>query len=622
MSIWDSHYEDVMADLAYEDQRDRNIEEFKRESLQSYYRDNSEVAKGAFDSLTEARQLLDAGHFTASYLFAAIAIEAAFREALVKPVVYGLIHNEELAEEIVEQGFKLAPMARLKSLVHGVVSEYGGVDMKAYKRPDAPSTLSKEIESIRKLRNTTAHRGDPVDEEKASHAVAVAQHVLEVLLPTVLEVFCIGFDEGGAVKWLPQDWELELQGPDIRDRAMEWYSTRSERSFLGLSHVSRRFEADESGTKTPVWWFDISVREIEEAPLTGRRQLYLFCEIVGTEDFHYLVANNLLAALHRWASAQDENFITEAFAHLLQHLLRHEAAVGVGLLRYLTGGRLLVSEDDADGVSVVTQGVTDQGTPDIKITTSDHHALVEVKVDSPVDRGQLERYRRVIDASGFDQKTLVLLTRHAVEKEDAPDVMARWYKVAHWLRRQPDQITWRHPASGYLVEQFVGFLQERGITMEQVTWQMVEGVKSMRNLVAMVEEVLMNKKQKLTASFGRHWSGFYVQGNKVWVGLWHDNPEYVAFQVDVPYGEKPVSAPDFGEIGDGKYAPFRWNWSFRLHLSGEDAHFFALSQASQMRRLEDFVDKGLSALSALANSTVTQGDSTDTAPLPSTDSAT
>ena len=35
--------------------------------------------------------------------------------------------------------------------------------------------------------------------------------------------------------------------------------------------------------------------------------------------------NNLLTLLHRWWPRQDENFMTEAFAHLLRHLLLYEA---------------------------------------------------------------------------------------------------------------------------------------------------------------------------------------------------------------------------------------------------------------------------------------------------------
>ena len=37
--------------------------------------------------------------------------------------------------------------------------------------------------------------------------------------------------------------------------------------------------------------------------------------------------NNLLIYLHRWASSQDENFTTEAFVHLLKHLIEKFSAL-------------------------------------------------------------------------------------------------------------------------------------------------------------------------------------------------------------------------------------------------------------------------------------------------------
>lgn len=310
--------------------------------------------------------------------------------------------------------------------------------------------------------------------------------------------------------------------------------------------------------------------------------------------------NNLLVPLHGLAKSQDENFVTETFAHLLRHLLEHEPVVGVGLLGFLTDGKLNVPKDEAKSVSVSTQVATAEGTPDIRICTSHHLVIVEVKLQSSLGPRQLEKYRRILNASHLASKTLVLLSRYSIEPDEKPDVTARWYRIADWLRERAAQRAWCSPVSDYLVRQFIGFMQARGITMEQVNWQMLEGVKAMQNLIAMMEEVLNVKGRKLTTSFGRSWSGFYIENKKAWVGLWHDNPEYVAFQVDLPQGERLAEgAPDFGEIGDGKNAPFRWNWSYRLDLTSEDVHFFALSQASQMQRMEKFVEKGFSALATL-----------------------
>jgi hypothetical protein len=46
---------------------------------------------------------------------------------------------------------------------------------------------------------------------------------------------------------------------------------------------------------------------------------------------------NLLVRLHKWA-IQKENFLTEAFAHLLVHLLEREPDVAAKIICEITGG--------------------------------------------------------------------------------------------------------------------------------------------------------------------------------------------------------------------------------------------------------------------------------------------
>ena len=49
-------------------------------------------------------------------------------------------------------------------------------------------------------------------------------------------------------------------------------------------------------------------------------------------------ANNVFLRLHKWAWRQDENFLTESLAVVLEHLLVLAPAVGVRLVARLTGG--------------------------------------------------------------------------------------------------------------------------------------------------------------------------------------------------------------------------------------------------------------------------------------------
>lgn len=78
-------------------------------------------------------------------------------------------------------------------------------------------------------------------------------------------------------------------------------------------------------------------------------------------------ANNLLFRLHRWAWRQDENFLTEAFAHLLTHLVEHEPEVGVRLANKVTGNLLAFDSKVDERVEVRTQVRGIDGKPDIEI---------------------------------------------------------------------------------------------------------------------------------------------------------------------------------------------------------------------------------------------------------------
>src|SRR2546421_12137719 len=78
--------------------------------------------------------------------------------------------------------------------------------------------------------------------------------------------------------------------------------------------------------------------------------------------------NNLLVALRRWVSKQDENFATESLAHLLKHLAEHEEKIAAALLTRLTAGRVSFSGDEARKAQIMTQPTTDRGRPDIEIS--------------------------------------------------------------------------------------------------------------------------------------------------------------------------------------------------------------------------------------------------------------
>jgi hypothetical protein len=310
--------------------------------------------------------------------------------------------------------------------------------------------------------------------------------------------------------------------------------------------------------------------------------------------------NNLLLRLHKWAWRQDENFLTETLAHLLQHLLDHEPEAAVSLVSRLTGGRLNLPAREAKSLEVSTQVFTAEGTPDLKLRTADCLALVEVKSESEVKPDQLRRYLKLLQDSGLEsgRTALVLLTRYPVALAE-PDpqrlVFVRWYQVAEWLEHEKSRYAFQ-AVSAYLVDQFLSFLNARNMTMPQVTWELSGGVRALRALTDMLYEAA-NACGCQPQTFGdRNYMGVYLDKHLDWLGIHYDRPQMLEFsthkrRVDKNAAER-VGLEGIFAWDDGE----AHGWHRFLDLESEEAHFFARSKASQMQVLETFLKECLATV--------------------------
>src|SRR5580700_5178604 len=101
-------------------------------------------------------------------------------------------------------------------------------------------------------------------------------------------------------------------------------------------------------------------------------------------------SNNLFLRLHKWAARQDENFLTESLAVVLEQLLVLAPAVGTRLVSRLTGGFIDLTESDASTIAIRTQVEAVHGRPDLEIRATHHLAWIEVKAEAELRAGQLE----------------------------------------------------------------------------------------------------------------------------------------------------------------------------------------------------------------------------------------
>lgn len=188
----------------YPEHREQAISEFTADRLRSYYALHPDVAAPGVRAYKEAKVLLGAGHFSAALVFAASATEIFLKTALLRPIVYGLVHSEALAQAVVDSALSQTGFSRYDKLLSRLFSELVGGDLKAFVRTEGSKPLLLEATEMRDLRNGVVHRGDATTKEQADLAVQVAAHVFIRVLGATLEAIGLCIGEGGQIAPLPE----------------------------------------------------------------------------------------------------------------------------------------------------------------------------------------------------------------------------------------------------------------------------------------------------------------------------------------------------------------------------------------------------------------------------------
>lgn len=183
MTEEEARYDDWMSAL-YEEHSQEALKEFTTERLQSYYLSNPEVVAAPRQALIESRNLL-IDHPAPALVFATIAIEVGVKMVLLKPIVYGLVHDISAAGLITDLAIGHGG-DRYRDLLFHVLSKFGGIDLKSFRRTGCKQSLWNEIDVILKRRNAIVHRAERATDEEAENSVYVASAIIEDLFPNVV----------------------------------------------------------------------------------------------------------------------------------------------------------------------------------------------------------------------------------------------------------------------------------------------------------------------------------------------------------------------------------------------------------------------------------------------------
>jgi len=302
-------------------------------------------------------------------------------------------------------------------------------------------------------------------------------------------------------------------------------------------------------------------------------------------------ANNLFHRLHKWAWRQDENFLTETLAVVLEQLLALAPDVGVRLVSKLTAGFIDLPPEDATAIEIRTQVEAGSGRPDLEFRTLNRIAWMEVKAESELRVGQLEGYRVLLAESGVAESRLILLTRYPetyASEAARPDLELRWFEVADWFEAELPAVVAAGEVPAFLVQQFLDFLEARSMTLTQVGKFMPEGLRAMSNLMNMLVEAAA--VCGVTARKTPEWeSTGLTLDKKYWVGVNFSNPESLWFGTRCKIDPEAASALGVGELDEENWVPGRVRWWRNLELESEAVHFFVRSKVGQMECLEGFL---------------------------------
>jgi len=184
--VWADAQADEYYEAFYDEHAKRAREEFKWDRLRSYYIANPALVVPAWETLEESRRLLNISP-RAALVLATSSAEMVISQGILRPIVFGLVHSESVANEVADTVLAHRALNRFKELLIAIASELAGVDLTQYRRIGATRPFLDELGLNQTTRNGVIHLGASPDARAATSAIELATSTYEELLPAILK---------------------------------------------------------------------------------------------------------------------------------------------------------------------------------------------------------------------------------------------------------------------------------------------------------------------------------------------------------------------------------------------------------------------------------------------------
>jgi hypothetical protein len=108
------------------------------------------------------------------------------KNALLRPILSGLLHAEELASLVVAESTRQTGYAAYHKLLKGMLSEVAGFELETYKRVGSKQTLWEELSTILTARNGLVHSGGLANMDTIRLSLVAAEDLLKTVFPAIL----------------------------------------------------------------------------------------------------------------------------------------------------------------------------------------------------------------------------------------------------------------------------------------------------------------------------------------------------------------------------------------------------------------------------------------------------
>jgi len=176
----DEFYDRISEEL-FPEHKKIAIEQFILERMQSYFLQNPNIINAPMECSNHGNELMTISPQCALVMYTT-AIELYLKSVLLKPVLFGMVHNENIAALLSESSTMQSGFTRYNKLLSALCLHGANIDLSSIKGMQNKPIL-EEAEDVQKIRNDIVHKGHKATASEMSEA----KHIAYLMLTEVVE---------------------------------------------------------------------------------------------------------------------------------------------------------------------------------------------------------------------------------------------------------------------------------------------------------------------------------------------------------------------------------------------------------------------------------------------------